>query len=162
MRAVERMDNEGEERCSDARWESEKVKWKKAWNGARTSKSKRDRIRTKRATQMHLYTVDILPTQAWSRPRGGRRGAASDACYVEQGSFELLTSSDVMWAIHESRLECDEGRVLSYQRQSVDRVATMVEDGRAKGEERQARRAKRKGYYSQAFKRRHVVEWCVF
>jgi len=59
---------------------------------------------------MQLYTAKIFPTQAWSRPRGGLREAVSDECYVEQRSFELLTSADVKWAIRESsavRLGCD-------------------------------------------------------
>ena len=50
---------------------------------------------------MHLYTVKILPTWAWARLRGSRRRAASNACYAEQRSFELLSSANVMWAIRE-------------------------------------------------------------
>jgi len=38
----------------------------------------------------------------WSRLRGDWRGVASDAHYVEQQSFALLTSVDVSWAIRVS------------------------------------------------------------
>ena len=65
---MERMNDEGEEWCSNAQWESEKSK-------IGMSKSKGDRKRTyRKVTRMHLYTVKILPTQAWSRPKAISEG----------------------------------------------------------------------------------------
>jgi len=55
----------------------------RAWNGEQTSKSKGDRKTYGKVTRMHLYAIKILPIQTRSRPRGGRRRAASDGCYVE-------------------------------------------------------------------------------
>jgi len=74
---------------------------RKAWNGEPMSKPKRDRKTYSKVTRMHLYTVNILPTQARARLRGSRRRAASNACYAEQRSFELLSSAEAMWAIRE-------------------------------------------------------------
>ena len=75
---------------------------------------------------------------------GDWQGVARDVGYMEQRSFELLTSADTMWAIQESLslrpqdLGCNE---LGYKWEGVDRVATRVD---SKGlEARQGRRRER-------------------
>ena len=60
------------------------------------SKSNGDRKRTKRNLRDPIHSMNP------SKHERGWRGAASDACYGEQRSFELWTSAGVMWAIRGS------------------------------------------------------------
>jgi len=57
-------------------------------------------LNQKRMENVRKENRAILYTR--SRPRGFRRGAASNTCYVERQSFELSTSADVIWIIRES------------------------------------------------------------
>jgi len=57
-------------------------------------KSKEDRRRTKRNPSDPIYSANPSKAQVRPRPR--------DACYVEQRSFERLTSAEGEWAIRES------------------------------------------------------------
>jgi len=74
---------------------------RKAWNGEQTTKSKGDRKTYRKVTRIHLYTVKILPAQAWARGAVGDGQRVTHAT-LEERSFELLTSANAMWAIRES------------------------------------------------------------
>jgi len=61
---------------------------------------KGDRNTYKRKPEQSYNQHRSFQTQAKSRPRGGQQGAARNMRDVGQRSLELLTSADVVWAIH--------------------------------------------------------------